>query len=76
MTKHEVLDALGIDIGKGNPWLGLICGLALGGAVGATIALLWAPKTGQEMRRNLGDRGREFTSRVKSRFEEEEAETH
>lgn len=35
-------------------------GIILGGAIGAAIALLLAPKSGKELRRDIAERGGEF----------------
>ncbi len=39
---------------------GLVIGLLAGGAVGAIVALLYAPKSGRELRAEIKDRADEF----------------
>ena len=39
---------------------GLVIGLLAGGAVGAIVALLYAPKSGRELRADIKDRSDEF----------------
>ena len=43
---------------------GLAVGVILGGALGAAIALLLAPKTGKELRRDLAERSSEVYDRA------------
>lgn len=49
---------------NGNYSKGLAIGMIIGGAVGAAIALLLAPKSGKELRRDLAERGGEFYDRA------------
>jgi gas vesicle protein len=51
---------------------GLAIGVILGGALGAAIALLLAPKTGKEMRRDLAERSGEIYDRA-SDFAQEQS---
>ena len=39
---------------------GLVIGMLAGGAVGAIVALLYAPKSGRELRADLKERADEF----------------
>ncbi len=47
---------------------GVLGSFALGTIVGGVLALLFAPKTGEDMRRDLGDRFDDATHKVKERF--------
>ena len=48
-------------MGQGNNFSkGLLIGFFTGGTVGAALALLYAPKTGKELRKDIKDRGEEY----------------
>lgn len=47
---------------------GLLVGALLGGAAGAIAALLFAPKTGREMRQSIADHTEEVVDRAQSYF--------
>ena len=60
IDKDDVLDALGLEE-RTSPWttaLGTIGIFALGCLVGAGIGLAFAPKPGNELRNELGDKVR------------------
>ena len=63
-NKDQILDALGIqESGFGN-WFGpAIIGFGVGALVGATVALLVAPRAGSELRDDLLARGRRMVKR-------------
>ncbi len=44
-----------------------ISGLALGGIIGAGVALLMAPRSGEEMRSMLGDRSNDLVNQLGDR---------
>lgn len=48
--------------------LGVLGSFALGTIVGGMLALLFAPKTGEDMRRDLSERFDDATHKVKERF--------
>ena len=45
--------------------VGLLASLAIGAAIGAGIALLYAPRSGKATRGMLADKGRELRGRAK-----------
>ena len=49
---------------------GLLTAFAVGAAVGAGIALLFAPQSGKDTRDMLADKGRELRGRAKGALEE------
>ncbi|HCN04606.1 MAG TPA: hypothetical protein DIS79_03225, partial [Bacteroidetes bacterium] len=51
---------------------GFILGAVVGGAVGAVVALLFAPKSGRELRRDIADRGEELYDKAQKYFTKEE----
>jgi gas vesicle protein len=66
LSKEDVLSALGLSIKPSTSErvfgsLGLI---GLGAVVGAGVALLLAPSSGQELRADLGDKIRRYTPDV------------
>lgn len=70
VTKAEVLEALGIETKENRFLTGLLAGAGVGMLVGAAVALLLAPRSGQELRQSLGDRSREMSERLRARYEE------
>ena len=48
---------------------GLLVAFVAGAIAGAALALLFAPATGEETRRNLGDRAREMRDRAREQYE-------
>jgi hypothetical protein len=60
IDKDDILEAIGLEE-RGNPWvaaLGTFGIFALGCLVGAGLGLAFAPKSGEELRSELGDRMR------------------
>lgn len=47
---------------------GLLIGAAIGGAVGAALALLFAPKSGRELRRDIADKTEEVVDKAQQMF--------
>ena len=45
--------------------LGFFIGTTLGGLVGATLALLFAPASGQELRNQINDRSQAFAADIR-----------
>ncbi len=56
------------DTNRNIPW-GWIAAALAGAAVGATVALLFAPKSGKETREQLGDWLKEATEKGREKFE-------
>ena len=48
---------------------GLLVAFVAGAVAGAALALLFAPASGGEMRRNLGERAREMRDRAREEYE-------
>lgn len=53
---------------------GFLIGIAVGGLVGGTIALLMAPETGDELRSQLRERGQNFFADVRHAADERRIE--
>ena len=48
---------------------GLLVAFVAGAIAGAALALLFAPASGEETRRNLGERAREFRDQAREQYE-------
>ena len=48
---------------------GLLVAFVAGAVAGAALALLFAPASGEETRRNLGERAREMRDRAREQYE-------
>ena len=53
---------------------GFLIGIAVGGLVGSTIALLMAPEAGEELRSQLRERGQNFFSDIQHAADERRIE--
>jgi gas vesicle protein len=53
---------------------GFLIGIAVGGLVGGTIALLLAPESGEELRSELRERGQNFYNDVRHAADERRIE--
>jgi gas vesicle protein len=49
---------------------GIVTAFAVGALVGAGIALLYAPQSGQETRKLIADKGRELKGRAQDKLED------
>jgi gas vesicle protein len=54
--------------------LGFLIGIAVGGLVGSTIALLMAPESGEQLRIELRSRGESFFNEVRQAADERKIE--
>jgi hypothetical protein len=70
MRRQDILEALGIDTGRGGYFWGL-AGFGIGCMVGAAAAILLAPKSGAELRADLFERGRDLVQRGRHGFHQE-----
>ncbi len=62
VKKEDILEALGIE--TENRWLPIaLAGFGLGAIVGATVAMLFAPKSGRDLRSDIVEKGRDLMSR-------------
>lgn len=67
ITKKDVLEALGTEEREDRFLMGMIVGLGAGAVVGGLMALLLAPKSGTEVRRNIAERSRGMFDRMRGR---------
>ena len=56
---------------KGSYGTGFLVGALVGGAVGAIVALLFAPKSGKELRRDIADRSEDLVDKAQEFFTKE-----
>ncbi|MHB9133146.1 MAG: YtxH domain-containing protein [Armatimonadota bacterium] len=49
---------------ESGSWLDALCGFAVGLTIGATVSLLYAPKSGKELRNDLGERLDDMKTRI------------
>ena len=69
VNKEDILEALGIER-QSNWWLHGLAGFGIGCVVGAAVAMLLAPKSGQELREDLMERGRDLMQKGREQFGE------
>jgi len=53
-----------------NQWGVFASGLALGGIIGAGVALLLAPKSGEDVRTMISDKSNDFREQITGKVEE------
>jgi hypothetical protein len=73
VNKDDILEALGLkEHGWGGvEWLGpALVGFGVGALIGATVALLVAPRPGVELREELLERGRRMAQRGREKASE------
>lgn len=69
ISKHDILEALGMEARGITEWLTpALIGFGVGALVGATVAFLFAPKSGSEVREDLMERGRRYVERGREVF--------
>ncbi len=76
---EDLLHAVGLQYERGAmSALTTVTAFAVGALAGAALAVLFAPKSGQEMRQDLNDRVREWSDRMgfSERRPEDEPATH
>lgn len=67
ITKKDILSALGAEIHEDNFLSGMLVGIGVGAIVGGAVAMLFAPKTGPEMRQIISERVPELIDKAKTR---------
>ncbi len=70
-SKNDILEALGIEERGLSSWFGpALIGFGVGALAGGLAALLFAPRTGSELRGDLLQRGRRIVQRGRETVEE------
>jgi hypothetical protein len=67
LTKRDILSALGAEIHEDHFLSGMLVGIGVGAIVGGAVAMLFAPRTGPEMRQMISERVPELIDKAKSR---------
>lgn len=70
LSRKDVLEALGIEKREDRFMTGLMIGIGVGAVLGGIVAMLVAPRSGAELRAQLGERGRDVMERMRGRTEE------
>jgi gas vesicle protein len=60
------------DQQQGGYGKGFLLGAVIGGAVGAVVALLFAPKSGRELRQDIADKGEELYNKASDLLNKDE----
>ena len=69
INKSDILEALGIQEERNWLMYGL-AGFGIGCVVGASVAILLAPKSGAELRSNIMEKGRDLLRRGRVQMQE------
>lgn len=67
LTKKDILSALGAEIHEDHFMSGMLVGIGVGAIVGAGVAMLFAPRTGAELREIIGERVPELVEQAKTK---------
>ncbi len=68
ITKKDILSALGAEVHEDHFLTGMLVGIGVGAIVGGAVAVLFAPRTGSEMRQLISERVPEIVDRAKSKI--------
>jgi gas vesicle protein len=68
ITKRDILSALGAEIHEDHFMSGMLIGIGVGAIVGGAVAMLFAPKTGTELRQMIGERVPQMVDKAKLRI--------
>ena len=68
ITKKDILSALGAEIHEDNFLTGMLVGIGVGAIVGGAVAVLFAPKTGPEMRQLIRERAPELVQQARTKI--------
>jgi gas vesicle protein len=70
ITKDDILEALGLETGSNDNWIApALIGFGVGALLGGTMALMFAPKSGPELREDLMERGRTMVEKGRERVQ-------
>ena len=67
ITKKDILSALGAEIHEDKFLSGMLVGIGVGAIVGGAVAMLFAPRTGPEIRQIISERVPELIDKAKSK---------
>jgi gas vesicle protein len=66
ITRKDIMEALGADT-ENRFITGMLVGLGLGAVVGGVVAMLFAPKTGPELRQMIGEKGSDLVAKARDK---------
>lgn len=70
ITKDDILEALGLETESNANWIApALIGFGVGALLGGTMALMFAPKSGPELREDLMERGRTMVEKGRERVQ-------
>jgi len=77
LNKDDILEALGLQTRNTiGDWIApAMIGFGIGAVLGASIALLAAPRSGVELREDLMERGRRVVQRGREQIDQMQSET-
>ena len=67
ITRKDILEALGANT-EDHFISGMLLGIGVGAIVGSAVAILFAPRTGEEMRHLIGEKGSTLVESAKKRI--------
>ena len=70
VTRKDILEAIGMET-EDRFMTGIFIGLGLGALVGGAVALLFAPRSGFELREGIGDKVKGVVGKVRSKATED-----
>jgi hypothetical protein len=68
ITKKDILSALGAEVHEDHFLSGMLVGIGVGAIVGGAVAMLFAPRTGMEMRQLISERVPEIVNQAKTKI--------
>ena len=68
ITKSDILTALGAEIHEDKFLTGMLVGIGVGAIVGGAVAVLFAPKTGTEIRQLIRERAPELVQQARTKI--------
>jgi hypothetical protein len=68
ITKKDILSALGAEVHEDHFLSGMLVGIGVGAIVGGAVAMLFAPRTGTEMRQMISERVPEYVDKAKMKI--------
>jgi gas vesicle protein len=67
ITKRDIFAALGAE-NESHFMAGMLVGIGVGAIVGSAVAMLFAPRTGEQMRHLIGEKVPDLVDKAKTRI--------
>lgn len=69
ITKKDIFEALGAGTAHEDRFItGMIVGIGVGAVVGSAVAMLFAPRTGPELRQMIGEKVPDLVDKAKTKI--------